>query len=98
LHETWGDCNTLPSGNTLGIATPAKMNADLREYQGQQSYFGMFVNSRVKDMQINHTRTGLIEANAALVVPTNEALNCLVFCEVSKSLVIKGGQVNTVYN
>lgn len=98
LHETWGDCNTIPSGNTLGIATTAKMSADLQEYQGQQSYFGMFVNQRVKDLQIQHTRTGLVEADAAAVTPTNEALNCLVFCEVSKSLVIRGGQVNTIYN
>ena len=57
----------------------------------------MFINSRVKDLQIRLNRTGLID-NTGGVVPTNEALLCSVFCEVSKSLVIKGGVVNTIYN
>ena len=97
LHDTWGECNTMPMGNTQGLSTVAKAVAQLQSYQGQQSYFGMFVNQRVKDLQINHTRVGLID-NGGGVVPTNEALLCSVFCEVSKSLVNKGGVVNTVYN
>tara|TARA_R110000824_G_scaffold42883_4_gene125652 strand:+ start:4559 stop:5776 length:1218 start_codon:yes stop_codon:yes gene_type:complete len=97
LHDTWGACNTLPGGANLGIVNDnPKMVAQLRLYQGQQSYFGMFVNQRVKDMQIQLTRTGLIDNTAR--TPTNEALNCLVYAEVSKSLILKGGEVNIVYN
>ena len=97
LHDTWGECDTMPMGNTLGLTDVATAVTQLQKYQGQQSYFGMFVNQRVKDLQINLTRTGLID-NTGGVVPTNEALLCSVFCEVSKSLVTKGGVTNTVYN
>lgn len=96
LHDTWGECNTMPGGNTLGIATVAKLNAQLRTYQGQMSYFGMFLNQRVKDLQFNYSRNGFIDT--ATATPTNEAMDCLVYGEVSKTLLIQGNQINTLYN
>ena len=97
LHDTWGECNTMPGGNTLGIVgSTAKLNAELRTYQGQQSYFGMFLNQRVKDLQFNYSRQAFIDTGTA--TPTNEALDCLVYAEISKSLLIQGNQVNILYN
>ena len=96
LHDTWGVCNTLPGGNTQGLTDNSNKVAQLRSYDGQQSYFGMFLNQRVKDLQFNYTRTSDID-NSAIPL-TNMGLNMLVFGEVSKSLVTKGGDVNVVYN
>ncbi len=98
LNDTWGTCNTLPGGNCgQGITTVALYTTQLQEYQGQQSYFGMFLNERVKDLQISLTRTGLFDQSGNVMKP-NIALNCLLYGEVSKSLVIKGGEVNVIYN
>ena len=96
LHDTWGECDTMPGGNTLGIATPAKLNTQLQSYQGQQSYFGMFLNQRVKDLQFNYSRNGFIDTGTA--TPTNEAMDCLVYAEISKTLLIQGQTINTLYN
>ena len=86
----------MPGGNTLGIATPAKLNTQLQSYQGQQSYFGMFLNQRVKDLQFNYSRNGFIDTGTA--TPTNEAMDCLVYAEISKTLLIQGQTINTLYN
>jgi hypothetical protein len=96
LHDAWGVCNTLPGGNTQGLTRGGLKSAQLNQYDGQQSYFGCFINQRVKDLQITYTRTGDIDNRARPVA--NLGLNCLVYGEVSKSLMIKGGEVNVVYN
>jgi len=97
LNDTWGQCNTLPYGNQLAITTAARYNAALQPKISQQSYFGCFLNSRVKNLQVIYTRTGL-QDNSGNQVDTNQALDVLVYGEVSKSLVMKGGEVNVVYN
>lgn len=97
LHDTWGECNTIPYGNMSGTSDNAMQIAQVREYIGQQSYFGMFINQRVKDFQISLSRLGL-QDNTATPLGTNAPLSCMVFAEVAKSVVIKGGVVNVVYN
>lgn len=97
LNDTWGLCNTIPYGNLSGPKDTNLYLAQVKEYIGQQSYFGMFINQRVKDFQINFTRTGKTDSTTD-ILPINEALTCMVFAEVSKSLKIGGGQVSIMYN
>ena len=100
LNDTWGECNTIPYGNCLGVpgqAGDGNWADPVKAYIGQQSYFGMFVNKRVKDFQVSLTRTGLID-NTGGVNPTNSALSCIVYAEISKSIVNQGGTINVVYN
>ena len=102
LHDTWGECNTLPGGSSCDLVTTQQADPDtkiatpLLKYQGQQSYFGCFLNQRVKDLQITYTRQGQIDTGA--ITPYNEALDCLVYGEVSKTLYIQGNVINIVYN
>lgn len=97
LHDTWGECNTLPGGSSQGLSTVAKLSTQVQKYQGQQSYFGCFLNQRVKDLQISLTRSSKV-ANDAAPVPINEALDCLMYGEVAKTLMINAGGVNIMYN
>jgi len=98
LHDTWGESNSYLGANLINLGSAAThLSTPLQTTIGQLSYFGCFINQKVKNFQVSLTRSGLI--NNTAVSPQNEQLMCIVYAEISKTLMMNAaGKYDIVYN
>lgn len=97
LNDTWGESNVFIGNNQIAMSDPTKhLVTDLQSKVGQVSYFGCYVNQPVKNFQVTLTRSGLIDTGDR--TPTNEALLCSVFAEVSKIMTFNASGYDISYN
>jgi len=84
--ESYGDCNAYPGSNQYGMDI-STIVAKGRDALGQLSYIGVYVGERIADLQIDISRTGLIDAGGAGgKKATTDELRCHVFGESRKQL------------
>jgi hypothetical protein len=84
--EAYGDCNAYPGSNQYGLDI-STIVAGGRNVLGQLSYIGVYVGERIADLQIDISRTGLIDAGGAGgKKATTDELRCHVFGESRKQL------------
>jgi len=108
--DAWGSYVLAPGDDTtsLGVnsqttnvvvarakgARPLQANK-LNDKVGQSSYIGYHIEDKVKDLQIDYSRTGVSDTDARLRY--NTALNLHFFGQVRKSLVVKGNKFMISY-
>ena len=97
--DNFGDCFAYPGSNQLDLDSGLVIGtnaADGRERIGQLSYNGWYLGRKVLDLQIVHSRVGLL--NTATFRPEIASLNIHYFAEIKKSLILgKNGKYNIVY-
>jgi len=85
--------NNVAADRTRG-ARPIVANKQ-NDKVGQASYIGFHIEDKVKDMQIDYSRSGMSDTHARFRY--NTALNLHFFAEVRKQLVMKGDKFMVSY-
>ena len=84
--ESYGDCNAYPGSNQYGMDI-STIVAGGRNVLGQLSYIGIYVGERIADLQIDISRTGLIDTGGTGgKKATTDELRCHVYGESRKQL------------
>tara|TARA_R110000823_G_scaffold286738_2_gene405061 strand:- start:661 stop:1926 length:1266 start_codon:yes stop_codon:yes gene_type:complete len=98
VADNFGECFSYPGANQLDLDSGVVVGTDItdgRKRIGQLSYNGWYLGKKVLDLQIVHSRTGLI--NTAIYRPEISSLNVHYFGEVKKALVLGKNGYNVVY-
>ena len=99
IVDNFGDCFAYPGSSQLDLDSGLVIGtdaADGRERIGNLSYNGWYLGKKVLDLQIVHSRVGLL--NTQNFRPEIAALNIHYFAEIKKMLVLgKNGKYNIVY-
>jgi len=86
VAEAYGDCNAYPGSNQYGMDI-STIVAGGRDVLGQLSYIGVYIGEKIADLQIDFSRTGLIDAGGTGgKKSTTDELRGHVFCESRKQL------------
>jgi hypothetical protein len=108
LNDSWGSqCSYFNSNdphdsvitrNGAGVQANTTLVGTGREKTAQLSYLGLYVGSQepVSDLQIELTRNAMNHNTGDFY--QNKTIQVHLYAEVPKSLVIKGGEYNLVYN
>ena len=88
--DTYGDSFAYAGGNDVDIdsseITRATTNTSIAS---QMSYNGIYIGEEVKDLQIQHSRTGLNDTGTNGFRPSIANINVHYFAEVQKALVLQ---------
>lgn len=98
LHDIFGQCNTLPGSNVVSLQNSGNYyNDDDVSYVGALDYTGVGVNEKIKDLQLNLTRSTVENTLNPLDNAVNNAYDINLFGEVVKVLTVNNGGYNVTY-
>lgn len=86
LHDTFGECNTLPGFNTLDLVNGPNHIGDFNNRVGQLDYFGINIADRIEDLQIDYQRKNLYAEDIGKQSGFNDQINLNLYGEVVKVL------------
>jgi hypothetical protein len=98
VADNFGECFAYPGSSQLDLDSGIVVGTDItdgRKRIGQLSYNGWYLGKKVLDLQIVHSRTGLL--NTAIYRPEISSLNVHYFAEIKKALVLGKNGYNVVY-
>ena len=98
VADNFGECFAYPGSSQLDLDSGIVVGTDItdgRKRIGQLSYNGWYLGKKVLDLQIVHSRTGLV--NTAIYRPEISSLNVHYFAEIKKALVLGKNGYNVVY-
>ena len=89
--DTYGDSFAYPGSNNVDILSSEVAEGTTNDaIASQLSYNGIYIGEHVKDLQIQHSRTGLEDTGGATGFrPSIANLNVHYFAEVQKALVLQ---------
>ena len=89
--DTYGDSFAYPGSNNVDILSSEVAEGTTNDaIASQLSYNGIYIGEHVKDLQIQHSRTGLEDTGGATGFrPSIANLNVHYFAEVQKGLVLQ---------
>ena len=87
IVDAFGECSAYISSNQYGMNAALEVDGG-RNLMGQLDYMGMYIGEDISNLQINYSRVGLEDTTP--LRPTTDQLNCHVYGEVRKSLIVGG--------
>ena len=91
LVDTWGESNCYLGGMFPQVESVDTYMVDGANRQGQIGYFGIAVEERVNNLQVEYKRTSVYDLTAQSH-KTGDPMNVHVFGEVKRFLEIAGGE------
>lgn len=95
MNDTWGEMNVFVGANKENLRNVDNLVEDGVNLKGTYDYFGCYIGEEIKDLQISHGRKGIPNGGNPLNANNDQRVH--IYGEITKSLVIKGGEYVVSY-